>query len=360
MRWSFAFVACLASWGCTQVDAFVLPNRISQNIAPQLSLQANGPLSANLRRDVNAGFRLSSTAETTADAEAQISDDEWTVITRLYSKADSDDGASLDQVVLEALPTLNPTLIMKLRGAVEDPREEFKAVADAMNNILDTRLEQARDLLTDLLNAGEIRKLDAMIGKAAREGRLDVAFFQVLNMNLQDAASKSPTESDALADENANRFQIMQHVYTRCQEEVEKTIPPGVALLNKLLRTEVNSIRQNQLNHYMCPQPNVIKSPDGKEIELKGGGKILVPHQDFVDALANSIKQIRTVEQAGGATREMAANMVEACRTVAKEARVVIGEHFGRDSEELIKYEEGLQPVFRPESPESPYMKGDE
>jgi hypothetical protein len=66
------------------------------------------------------------------------------------------------------------------------------------------------------------------------------------------------------------------------------------------------------------------------------------------------------VEQAGGANREMAATMVEACRTMAKEARIVIGEHFGRESEELIKYEEGLQPVFRPESPESPYIKGEE
>jgi hypothetical protein len=148
-------------------------------------------------------------------------------------------------------------------------------------------------------------------------------------------------EGDA---EGANRFSILKHIYTRCQEEVEKTIPPGVALLNKVMRTEVNSIRQNQLNHYLCLQPTTIKTPDGKELELKGTGreKVLVPHAEFIEALADAVKQI----------------MVESCRKIAIEARVVIGEHYGVESEELRDFESGLQPVFRPSSPESPYIKG--
>ena len=64
------------------------------------------------------------------------------------------------------------------------------------------------------------------------------------------------------------------------------------------------------------------------------------------------------MEKAGGANREMAANMVEACRQEAREARIVIGEHFGRESDELQSFEESLQPIFRPESPSSPYMTG--
>lgn len=260
---------------------------------------------------------------------------------------------------MEALPTINPQLIMKLRGAAQDTREEFVAIAGALESILDAQLAQARGTLKDFLNAGEVRKLDSMIGKAGREGKLDVAFFQVLNMNLQDAAAdQTPIPNPDSDEPTASRFQILQHIYTRCQEEMEKTIPPGVSLLNKLLRTDVPSIRSNQLNHYLCPQPNVIKTPDGKELELKGRERILVSHKEFTDAIANAIKQIRTVEQAGGANREMAANMVESCRQVAKEARIVIGEHFGRESDELLKFEESLQPVFRPESTDSPYMKG--
>jgi hypothetical protein len=50
--------------------------------------------------------------------------------------------------------------------------------------------------------------------------------------------------------------------------------------------------------------------------------------------------------------------MVESCRQIAKEARIVVGNSFGRDSEEMRLFEEGLQPVFRPSSPASPYIKG--
>ena len=321
-------------------------------------------LQRNLVRDTyqwsprNLKLHMVDTSEQATSFESGLSDDEFSFVAGLCEKASSGD-QTLDQVVLEALPTINPALVMKLRGAVQDSREEFQAVSTSLNSILDSRLTEARNVLEELLNAGEIRKLDSLIGKNAREGKLDVAFFQVLNMNLQDAASNQPVPTNEDGEENtANRFQILQHIYTRCQEEVEKTIPPGVALLNKLMRTEVANIRTNQLNHYLCPQSNVIKTPDGKELELKGREKILVPHNEFVEAIANSIKQIRTVEKAGGASQEMAANMVEAVRQVAKEARVVVGEHFGVDSDELKSFEDGLMPVFRPSSPDSEYIKG--
>jgi len=296
--------------------------------------------------------------EGTEEVFSGLSDEEFKVVSDLYKKAKSSE-ASFDQVLFDALPTINPQLIMKLRGAVQDTREEFQAIAGALSSILDAQLAQAKDQLSEFLDAGEVRKLDAMIGKAGREGKLDVAFFQVLNMNIQDAAADSEPIPNPDSDEpTATRFQILQHIYTRCQEEIEKTIPPGVSLLNKLLRTEIPSIRSNQLSHYLCPQPNVITTPDGKELELKGRDRILVSHAEFADAIGNAVKQIRTVEQAGGANRETAANMVESCRQVAKEARIVIGEHFGRDSDELRNFEDSLQPVFRPESVDSPYMKG--
>ena len=190
-------------------------------------------------------------------------------------------------------------------------------------------------------------------------------------MNMQDAAMEQQqqpqpeekADSDATDEpQQANRFQILQHIYTRCQEEVEKTINPGLALLNKLLRTEVASIRQNQLQHYLCPQPTTITAPDGKQIELKNAQneKSLVDHKDFCEAIGNAVRQIRTVEKAGGTDPAVAAGMVESCRQVAKEARVVIGEHFGKDSDQLKQFEDALMPVFRPSSPESEYIKGEE
>jgi hypothetical protein len=311
-----------------------------------------------------------STAATTtsegpgASSTTDLTTAEWDFIQELFRKG-STGSASLKEVLLDALPTMSPRLIVKVRQGQYDSRLELQRVSITLNSVLDERLEEARELLQELLKAGEIRKLDATIGKAARGGKLDVAFFQVLNMNLVDAvkdeaASKAPNSEEKVQEVAVTtRYQILQHIYTRCQEEVEKTVPPGVALLNRLLRTDNGPIRDNQLKHYLLPQPNVITTPDGKELELKGVQKILVPHMDFIEAIGNAVRQIRTVERSGGASKVVTAGMVENCRQVAMEARVVIGQHFGRESDELKQYEEGLQPVFRPDSAESVYIRGE-
>jgi hypothetical protein len=293
----------------------------------------------------------------TSVPDNMLSQEEASFLKTLYEKAWSSDW-KLEELIVEALPTMNPNLIMKLRlDGSKSSNVEVREISQTLGQILDSRLSSARDVLAEFLEAGEIRKLDSLIGKAGREGKLDVAFFQVLNMNMQ-AVAASPSTDGEKDEPAASQYQVLQHIYTRCQEEVEKTIPPGAALLNKLLRTEMASIRSNQLNHYLCPTSNVIKTPDGKELELQGEGTLLVPHDQFIEAIGNAVKQIRTVERAGGVNQEAAASMVESCRQVAREARIVIGEYYGRDSEELKKFEENLQPVFRPSSSKSPYIQG--
>ena len=298
-------------------------------------------------------FEQSEAPAATTPAELEFSTEEQSLIESLHEKFA--DGAPRN-VLMETLPTLSPALIYRLRQATDDANPAIKKVATELNELLDEQLKTARNTLQDLLNAGEIRKLDSIIGKAQREGRLDTAFFNVLTVNLQDAAKNDtgPTEEGA-----ASRLQILQHIYTRCQEEVEKSIPPGLALLNKLLRTPQDSIRSNLYEHYLTPQKTKITSPDGKEIELASSGAPLVPMQDFIDAVAQTVKQIRTVETVGATDKVSAANMVESCRTIAKEARVVIGDKFGVESDELRTFEEGLLPVFRPSSAESPYITGE-
>jgi len=285
-----------------------------------------------------------------ASSNAELSEEELATVLDLVQRS-SNTNTPLQELVAEALPTMHPSFIMKLRGVREsNETSDTLQVARALQSILDSSLAGGREVLAELLHAGEIRKLDAAIGKFARQGRLDMAFFQVLSLNLQDASQDE--------EEDDGRSQILRHIYTRCQEEVEKTVPGGVALLNKLLRTEMESIRANQLEHYLCPQRNIIASPDGTEIELKGKKTVLVPPSEFMNAISDAVKQIRTVEQAGGTDKESAANLVESCRQVASEARVAIAKNYGVDSAELKAFEDGLMPVFRPTSPDSPYIQG--
>lgn len=312
-----------------------------------------------LKTSTATSFRLFSEAVSTNEGE--LDGAEWTMIRDVYSRCDQS-AQLLQDLVAQALPTMSPRLIIKLRKSESASDPALRGVAQALANVLDSSLVEGRAVLAELLGAGEIRKLDAAIGKAARGGKLNMAFFQVLNMNLSDAAA-APVQSEEGAmfvpGQDANRMQILQHIYTRCQEEVEKTVPPGVALLNKLLRTDVDSIRANQLQYYLCPQPNVITTPDGKEITLDGAQPVLVAPMLLVDALAQAVRQIRTVEMAGGVERASAASLVESCRQVAIQARAVLAKEYG-NSDVLSEFEDGLQPVFRPDSAKSEYIQGEQ
>ncbi|KAL7436447.1 hypothetical protein ACHAXH_008193 [Discostella pseudostelligera] len=308
---------------------------------------------------------------------------------------DNDQSSSLENAISDSLETMSPSLLVALQMAAktEEWNEEedgddgntgdddtlnfehqMVQVGKVLQNVLDTRLVSGRALLTQLLNSGEIRKLDSLIGKAAKEGKLDMSFFSVLSMNIQDAAmedsgSNNSNNNDEVIDTasslemekdggssapggSANRAQILQHIYTRCQEELEKNVPPGMGLLNKLLRTEISSIRTNQLQYYLGPQATSITSPDGKTIELSNGtgGKALVSHGEFIDALSQAVNQIRTLEKAGGTDRLSAMNLIENIRRVAMEARVVLVDCYGEGSEVVIEFQRDLQPVFRPTS----------
>jgi hypothetical protein len=320
-----------------------------------------------------------------------FSDQEMAIVQELYQSikdllSSEQDANQWQSILLKALPTMSTSLLVKLRTAavplsssssLQLPHEEDEIaifrVAMAIEQVLQARMILAKETLESLLDAGEIRKLDARIGNFARAGRLDAAFFNVLTINLQDAAkdsssstatssSKDTEASIESNDTKATRLQILQHIYTRCQEEVEKSLSPGTALLNKLMRTPQASIRANLYRHYLTPQPTTITSPDGKTISLPNNNNnnaTLVDLTDFVQAIDETVLQIRNIEHVGGTDRESAAMMVESCRQIAKEARKILGTCYGRDSGPVKLLQDALQPVFRPTSPDSPYIQGD-
>ena len=332
---------------------------------------------------INSSNIDESTSTTAAQEQSQEDIPELTPEElELISTIAQTDKSLLDQFLMTNLSNMPPHVILTLRNAAEGTKPEssssnkvsdiqfshMEIVGKALVEIMDNNLQSGRDLLKSFLQCGEIRKLDAAIANAMKENKIDMAFFTVLNMNIRDAAMEQVNNGDtelATTEEgqfstgdNANRYQILQHIYTRCQEEVEKAVSPGIGLLNKLLRTDQDSIRANQLRHYLCPQkPKTISSPDGKSVELPGSAALVKPNE-LIDALQNAVRQIRTVEKSGAVDPAAAVELVESCRRVAIEARLAIGEGYGVNSEELKEFELSLQPVFRPDSAESEYIKG--
>jgi len=307
--------------------------------------------------------KLSSQDSATTDISDQnpFTSEDLLLIDDIYSSSKKGaDKELLANLMMQNLPKMSESFIFSLRETANyegDPK--FQTLSNALVEILDNRLSDGRRLLQSFLECGELRKLDSAIGHSCRDGKLDMAFFTVLNMNIADASKDtslqpSVTSEDGLAvPDLPDRLAILQHIYTRCQEELEKAVKPGVALLNKLLRTEVVSIRDNQLRHYLSPQANEIKTPDGQIISLSGPSsqrKALVSTEEFLYALENAVKQIRMLEAAGGTDRTMGAGLVEECRQVAIEARKVVWDVYGENSDELKFFCEGLQPVFRPSS----------
>ena len=375
MKFTVQGIAIFLLAGLNEVTSFsVAPNT---SIRRQCKSTYHPPLTIHQSTEAQRSVEEESVdeneiqSETEAVAAKPLSSEELDVISTIASQ----DPASRSAFLMSKLPQMPPNTILTLRNASQgefaenvtaDQKKDLEVVGNVVVDIMDTQLQDGKDLLKTLLECGEIRKLDGAIGRALKDNKLDMAFFTVLNMNLRDATIEAqengeqikPEEGQMGSGENPGRLQILQHIYTRCQEEVEKTVNPGVGLLNKLLRTEQASIRANQLRHYLCPQePKTIKSPDGKEVQLPGSNA-LVPPGELIEALKNAVKQIRTIEKTGGADRAAAVGLVESCRQVAIEARLAVGEGYGVESEELKEFELALQPVFRPDSADSEYIQG--
>ena len=304
--------------------------------------------------------------------------DDVSFVQSLYNACNGSAEAMETELVAN-LGNMHPRLVVALQNAADElewkqpegviPDEAFEnqmiKVGTALQSILNNQLKSGRELLEKLLNSGELRKLDSMISKSAKDGQLDMSFFSVLSMNMRDAAAAGGTMSPTLAQGEgqpevtgeegqpqvgANRSSILQHIYTRCQEELEKNVAPGMGLLNKLLRTEISSIRTNQLQHYLGPQRTTITNPEGETIELPGTDTPLVSHGEFTDALESAVSQIRTLEASGGTDKLSATNLVESIRQIAIEARGVLVTTYGEESVIVNEFQKDLQPVFRPGS----------
>ena len=155
-----------------------------------------------------------------------LSDEELGIISEIAKK----EANELSSFLLSKISQMPPNTILTLRNAsqedfldevTDEQKKDLKIVGDALVEIMDETLKSGRDLLQTFLQCGEIRKLDGAIGKANKEGKLDMGFFTVLSMNIRDATIEARENGESTvaseegqmgSGENPGRLQILQHM----------------------------------------------------------------------------------------------------------------------------------------------------
>ena len=250
---------------------------------------------------------------------------------------------------------------------LEQLKTNSPSVYQALDDLQNASLERGMSTLKTLLDSGEVRALDKNIANSAKNGLLDEGFFRVININIEQARKEEEEEKAAglvASEETATvttRFQILSHILTRCQEEMEKLISnetPATALVVKLLRTEDKNIRGNLLKNSLAPPASKgivvdgveISPPSGTKGGSGGGGKALVSIEDFVASVTDIVQKVRGMKDEEAVDLTASVNIIESLRQISIEGRAVVMEAFGEGSEELKTVEGALQEVFRPGS----------
>ena len=221
----------------------------------------------------------------------------------------------------------------------------WPALLGDLQDLMQERLEAGKELLSSLIASGEINVLDRKIVEKVKSGECDPSFLNVLQINLQDAEQNMSNEEQG----GSQRFQVLLHIYTRVQEELEKKAKPAVGLLHKLLRMiDEPGIRVNVLEHNLKPKPEEERAMvvvDGK-MTLEPGS--LVDPMDLVSAITDYMNRIRGLDQVenSGFTEADIAQSFEDCRVIAKEARLQVEAHYSKEI--LDDFTESLTPVFEP------------
>ena len=214
------------------------------------------------------------------------------------------DEGRLAELVADNFDALDAPTMEKLQGGDADAANR---VFGAINAETERRMAAAKDKLEEILDAGELLEMDRRLMSLFKRGGADVPFLMCLNANAN------------AADEGSDKRMVLEHLYTRAQEELEKKADPAKAVLHKLNRTPDKAIRDNVLHHYLAPQTELI-TPDATVIPLDKPIPPRVTPEAFAGAIDDTVAQLRGLDADGDLIR---AN-IEQCRQIAIEARGIL------------------------------------
>ncbi|CAE8672159.1 unnamed protein product, partial [Polarella glacialis] len=195
----------------------------------------------------------------------------------------SDGGPALESSVEEHFANISPEDLSELHRKAQVEGQEgsaARAVAEAIQASVQKRMVAAKEVIQELLytKAGDVNLL---IRKTLKAQDSPLPILMVLQANMADAQAEGDT----------GKTQVLMHIHTVMNEELEKKVPRVKSLLSKLLRIEDVSIRNNLLRHHLTPV-EVAAAPmldDDGPGDLKAA---LVPPNRFAAAITQLVNDV--------------------------------------------------------------------
>jgi len=248
----------------------------------------------------------------------------------------SDGGPALESSVEEHFANISPEDLSELHRKAQVEGQEgsaARAVAEAIQASVQKRMVAAKEVIQELLytKAGDVNLL---IRKTLKAQDSPLPILMVLQANMADAQAEGDT----------GKTQVLMHIHTVMNEELEKKVPRVKSLLSKLLRIEDVSIRNNLLRHHLTPV-EVAAAPmldDDGPGDLKAA---LVPPNRFAAAITQLVNDVdRQIVAVVGKEDESRFETLDRIRQVAKQARLIVGEVYGEG--EMNQFGADLTPAF--------------
>jgi len=283
---------------------------------------------------VSATFRALATrraAETgTEEAEANI-------LGELLELAATNQGEALAARVDADFGSISPEDLSELQMMIAkggSEAEHAQAVAAGVQSALDQRMTSAKDAIEDLI-ANSQGDVNLGIRKCLKKQDSPLPLLIVLQLNVEQA--KTDGEEDKL--------RALLHINTVINEELEKKVSRVRGLVNKLLRMDDASIRENLLRHHLTPVQVAAPPDDDLDIGEPQLTAALVPPGRLASTISQLVGDIdRQLRVAVGEDDEGRFDMLERIRIIAKEARLIIGDIYGEG--EMNAFGADLTPAF--------------
>mmetsp|Transcript_19452 Transcript_19452/g.21913 ORF Transcript_19452/g.21913 Transcript_19452/m.21913 type:complete len:548 (+) Transcript_19452:291-1934(+) len=206
----------------------------------------------------------------------------------------------------------------------EEQDQDAVALLDVLAIEQSKRIEQATEQLKAVLSMGDPMRMEGLIVKMAREGKIDESFLLLLEANenqARDAGAMGPAE-------------LMKRLRLRAAEEKDKLASSKeIALIRKLLRADDATEREKILEDAFTPRENLLvpgtpenaaKAMDGDAPEQEKPMPD-VPPPDFINACKAVMLNFGNLS-----SDDESADLGSRIKQIASEAEVVATRIYGQ------------------------------